>query len=65
MQELIYLFSLPREWLIERQDIIYKVLKDMPEGEIECKQWVERQEWDTPTVQERIVSYFKNTAKKY
>ncbi|AUR94152.1 hypothetical protein NVP1193O_021 [Vibrio phage 1.193.O._10N.286.52.C6] len=65
MSMLSYLYNLSREWLLERWDVISRVAQDTPEGEIKCKWWVERQEWDVPTVQERIQKHFKNTAKKY
>ncbi|CAM0054278.1 hypothetical protein VPH184E373B_0184 [Vibrio phage 184E37-3b] len=65
MSELNYLYNLSREWLLERWDAMFRVEQDKPEGEIKCKWWVERRERDAPTVQERIVSHFKNTSKKY
>ena len=46
MSELSYLYNLSREWLLERWDIMFRVDQDKPEGEVKCKWWVERQEWD-------------------
>ncbi|AGG57934.1 hypothetical protein VPBG_00162 [Vibrio phage helene 12B3] len=46
MSELSYLYSLSREWLLERWDVMFRVEQDKPEGEIKCKWWIERQEWD-------------------
>lgn len=62
---LIDLYNTSKIWLLERWDVMSQVNSNLPEGKIKNKWWVETREWDTPTLEEKIQKYFRNTAKKY